>query len=142
MGCACSNEVPLLSPEEEMAQKRKQKVRACHILLKHSSCLHPWTHRNNEFVRRVTRDMATISMETILSSIRSGVDKEGKPCYFEDMAKKKSDCLSFKRGGDLGYVGRGDLDKVFEDVLFTLKVGEISGVVHTESGVHLIKRTA
>jgi peptidyl-prolyl cis-trans isomerase SurA len=46
---------------------------------------------------------------------------------------------SAKKGGELGMYGRGELYPEFEDVAFTLKDGEISGIVETEAGFHLIQ---
>lgn len=46
------------------------------------------------------------------------------------------------RGGDLGPFGRGQMQKPFEDATFHLQVGELSTVVDTDSGVHIILRTA
>jgi hypothetical protein len=46
------------------------------------------------------------------------------------------------QGGDLGPFTRGKMQKPFEDTSFALKVGELSGVVDTDSGLHVIKRTA
>lgn len=59
-----------------------------------------------------------------------------------DLAKKYSDCSSAKRGGDLGPFARGQMQKPFEDASFALAVGELSDIVDTDSGVHLILRTA
>lgn len=56
------------------------------------------------------------------------------------LAQKYSDCSSAKRGGDLGPFGRGTMQKPFEDAAFGLKVGELSGIIETESGLHLIER--
>jgi len=60
---------------------------------------------------------------------------------FEDLASKYSDCSSAKRGGDLGPFGRGQMQKPFEDATYSLKVGELSEPVFSDSGVHIIKRT-
>jgi len=60
---------------------------------------------------------------------------------FADVAKKVSDCSSAKRGGDLGEFGPGQMQKAFEDATFALKIGEMSDVVDTDSGVHVILRT-
>lgn len=61
---------------------------------------------------------------------------------FEELAAKESHCSSYVRGGDLGPFSRGMMQKPFEDATFALKVGEMSGPVFTDSGVHLILRTA
>jgi len=61
---------------------------------------------------------------------------------FEDIARVESDCSSAAKGGDLGSFGRGAMQKPFEDAAFGLKVGELSGPVDSDSGVHIILRTA
>lgn len=61
---------------------------------------------------------------------------------FTELASKYSDCSSAKRGGDLGPFGRGSMQKPFEQAAFALKVGELSSSVDTDSGIHIIERTA
>lgn len=61
---------------------------------------------------------------------------------FAELASKYSDCSSAKRGGDLGPFGRGAMQKPFEQAAFALKIGELSSPVHTDSGIHIIQRTA
>jgi parvulin-like peptidyl-prolyl isomerase len=57
-----------------------------------------------------------------------------------ELALTESDCSSARKRGDLGYFGRGDMQKEFEDAAFALKPGQISGLVDTASGLHLIER--
>lgn len=57
-----------------------------------------------------------------------------------ELALTESDCSSARKRGDLGYFGKGDMQKEFEDAAFALKPGEISTVVDTASGLHLIER--
>ena len=59
---------------------------------------------------------------------------------FSAIAKDISICPSKKRGGDLGTFGRGQMVKDFENVAFTLEKGQISGIVKTQFGYHIIKR--
>jgi foldase protein PrsA len=62
---------------------------------------------------------------------------------FAEIAKEMStDRGSGKRGGDLGYFGRGAMVKPFEAAAFKLSVGQISEPIKTEFGYHIIKRLA
>lgn len=63
---------------------------------------------------------------------------EGIP--FEDLARDYSLCGSAKDGGDLGEFTRGMMVAPFEKALLNLKTEEISGIVKTRFGFHLIKR--
>src|SRR3984885_642376 len=71
--------------------------------------------------------------DALLKQIKSGGD-------FAELAKKNSqDPGSAQKGGDLGWVSRGQMVKNFEDSVFTLKPNEISNVVTTEYGFHIIQ---
>ena len=70
------------------------------------------------------------------------LDKLKHGASFEELARKYSiDKASGAKGGDLGRFGRGDFLPAFEKAVFHLKVGEISGIVKTSLGYHIIKRT-
>ena len=59
---------------------------------------------------------------------------------FANIAKEVSLCPPGKRGGDLGTFGRGKMVKKFEKAAFALPKGQISPVVKTKFGYHIIKR--
>lgn len=65
------------------------------------------------------------------------------PAKFSELAAQHSqDPGSAAKGGDLGEFGRGAMVKPFEDAVFSLKVGELSGVVESDFGFHIIKLLA
>lgn len=80
-----------------------------------------------------TKTGARKEAEAILSSLKGG--KIG----FEDAAKKQSSCPSKQQGGDLGFFSREQMVPAFADVAFALDEGELSGVVETRFGFHIIK---
>ena len=59
---------------------------------------------------------------------------------FSKIAKDVSLCSSRKHGGDLGTFSRGKMVKEFENSAFALEKGQISSVVKTQFGYHIIKR--
>ena len=61
---------------------------------------------------------------------------------FEKLAQENSIDSSRRRGGDLGFFGRGMMVREFEKAAFGLEVGEVSQVVKTQFGYHIIKRVA
>ena len=72
--------------------------------------------------------------------VNSVLDRLKKGESFANIAKEVSLCTSKKRGGDLGTFSRGKMIKEFENVAFVLQKGQISPIVKTKFGYHIIKR--
>ncbi|CAN0861450.1 Peptidyl-prolyl cis-trans isomerase Pin1, partial [Linum grandiflorum] len=130
--------------EREKSKKRSKpmasgnQVRASHILIKHEGSRRKasWKDPEGRVIMNTTKESAIATLKQFREDILSGKAK------FDDVAARHSDCSSAKRGGDLGPFGRGQMQKPFEDATFGLKVGDISDIVDTDSGVHIILRTA
>ena len=98
-----------------------ERVHARHILLS-------TTNKPKDEVPKIQAQA-----EALLKQIKGGAD-------FAELAKKNSaDTSSAVKGGDVGWVSRGQMVKPFEDAVFTLKPNEISNVVTTEYGFHIIQ---
>jgi peptidyl-prolyl cis-trans isomerase D len=83
------------------------------------------------------RQKARERAEALLAELRKS------PGSFADMARKHSqDSGSAANGGDLDFFGRGAMVKPFEDVVFAMKPDEISNVVETDFGFHIIRLAA
>jgi peptidyl-prolyl cis-trans isomerase D len=84
----------------------------------------------------VEKDKARKKAEEILSQVKKDPNK------FAELAKQYSqDPGSAKNGGDLGYFPRGVMVKPFEDTAFRMKVGQVSDLVESDFGYHIIKLT-
>jgi len=80
------------------------------------------------------------SKEALMPRIEELQQKLNDGESFEELAAEYSDDPgSAKQGGDLGWVAMGEMVKPFEDALFSMNKGEVSGVVETQFGLHLIR---
>lgn len=103
----------------------KEERRASHILISAS-----------KEAAAADREKAKAKAEELLAQVRKA------PGTFAEVAKKSSqDPGSASAGGDLGFFGPGAMVKPFEDAVFALKKGEISDVVETDFGFHIIMLT-
>jgi peptidyl-prolyl cis-trans isomerase D len=83
------------------------------------------------------KQAAKAKAERILQEVRKSPQK------FAELAKKYSeDPGSASHGGDLGFFSRGMMVKPFDDAAFSLKPGEVSGLVQSDFGFHIIKLLA
>ncbi len=102
-------------------------IRASHILLMHKDAQSSLNER--------TREQAQADIQVLRTKI------EGGEATFEDVAYAHSDCPSGEDGGDLGQFRPGMMVPEFDKAAFALEVGDLSAVVETPFGYHLIKRT-
>ncbi|EXJ90951.1 peptidyl-prolyl cis-trans isomerase ssp-1 [Capronia coronata CBS 617.96] len=108
------------------------KIRAAHLLVKHKDSRRPSSWKEPNITR--SKEEAIELLKGYEEQIRSGQTQLG------DLAVSESDCSSARKRGDLGFFGKGQMQKEFEDAAFALQPGEMSGIVETASGVHLIQR--
>jgi peptidyl-prolyl cis-trans isomerase C len=101
--------------------KQPEQVRASHILIK----IDPQGDEGK-------RAKAEKKIKEIQQKLQEGED-------FATLAKAVSEGPSKAKGGDLGYFSRGHMVKSFEDAAFDLKSNEVSDIVETKFGYHLIK---
>ena len=107
-------------------------MRASHLLVKHKGSRRPSSWKEPNVTR--SKDEAIEKVQQFRQRIVNGED-------FAKLANEHSDCSSHSKGGDLGWFGPGQMQKAFEDAVKSLKVGELSQVVDTDSGVHIVLRT-
>ncbi|MGD2126396.1 MAG: SurA N-terminal domain-containing protein, partial [Desulfobacteraceae bacterium] len=99
----------------------KKRVKARHILFKLKE------DASEEDVKKVKEKASPV-----LKKARAGED-------FASLAKKHSEGPTAKQGGDLGYFSAGEMVKPFEEAAFKMKKGEISDLVRSRFGYHIIK---
>ena len=104
-----------------------EQVQASHILLS-TKPTDPNADPNE------VKAQAKQKADELLKELKDGGD-------FAALAKEHSSCPSKARGGDLGQFTRGRMVKPFEEAAFALKAGELSDVVETDFGYHIIKVT-
>ena len=86
------------------------EVRASHLLVKHQGSRRPasWRDPDGQHIPKKTKEAALDELMAYKEQIESGA------VSFADLAAKVSDCSSAKHGGDLGFFGRGKMQKAFE----------------------------
>ena len=109
-----------------------QQVRVCHILQKHTQSRNPHDSYRNKPITR-SKDEAIANVQAFKAQITSAED-------FMRIASESSECRSAANGGDLGFFGPGQMQAPFEHASFALQVGQISELVDTDSGIHIILR--
>ena len=103
------------------------KIQASHILISYDKA-------QNSSSQLIKED-AFNKIENLKTRLQTGIE-------FSEVAREFSDCPSAENGGDLGVFGRGAMVPPFDTAAFELEIGEMSEVVESEFGFHLIHRTA
>jgi peptidyl-prolyl cis-trans isomerase C len=101
--------------------KQGEQARASHILVK-----------ADEKADEATKKAARTKIDALLKRVKAGED-------FAALAKENSDDGSAAQGGDLGFFPRGQMVPPFDQAAFALKPGEVSDVVTSQFGYHIIK---
>ncbi|EIM24272.1 rotamase-domain-containing protein [Wallemia mellicola CBS 633.66] len=113
------------------------KVRASHLLIKHNKSRRPSSWKEANITRSKEEALAQLSeFQNVLKQYQG----QELAMTFSKLAQEHSDCSSHAKGGDLGRFSRGQMQKPFEDTSFALGVLELSDIIETDSGVHLILR--
>jgi peptidyl-prolyl cis-trans isomerase NIMA-interacting 1 len=126
---AATATAPTPPPPAATAAPSNERVSASHILVAYKG-----SRRAAPTITR-TKDEAKKRAEQLLARARKGDD-------FGQLARENSDDPTAKaRSGDLGSFDRSMMVKEFSDAAFSLKPGQVSAVVETDFGFHIIKRT-
>ncbi len=121
-----SDEIQKYYDENAARYTTPEERRASHILIK-----------AEKSAPATDRDKAKAKAQAIVEELKKA------PNTFAEVAKKQSeDPGSAANGGDLDFFGRGAMVKPFEDAAFGMKTGDMSGVVESDFGYHIIKVTA
>lgn len=121
-----------INPDSENGGEKT--IRCSHLLIKHKDSRRPSSWKEDKITR--TKEEALSIILGHEARIRSGA------ATLSELATTESDCSSARKGGDLGRFSHGMMQKEFSDAAFQLQPGEMSRVVESSSGYHLIERTA
>jgi len=110
-----------------------------HLLIKHTGSRNPVSRRTGETIT-LSPEAARAELSGYLEKLQQASDLGHA---FREAATSRSDCSSYRNGGDLGFFGPGQMQAPFEEAAFALPVGEMTqSIVETDSGSHLIYRVA
>ena len=123
------------APSQEKPKKSDDKITVVHVLIKHADSRRPSSHRTK--VISLAKSDARNEADALRERVSKAQDMESA---LADEASKRSDCPSATNGGKLKPFQRGDLERAFEAAAFRLAVGELSPVVETAAGFHVIRR--
>ncbi|KAJ2907571.1 Peptidyl-prolyl cis-trans isomerase NIMA-interacting protein 1 [Coemansia aciculifera] len=128
------------------------ELRASHILAKHTQSRRPVSWKKVPIertpeqaeakVRELRQHIIGKPMENETEDeLEARIPPKEKLARFAQLAAEESDCSSARQNGDLGLFGLGKMQPAFEKAVLSLKVGQISQPVKSDSGYHIILRT-
>ena len=123
------------APSESKPKKSDDKITVVHCLIKHADSRRPSSHRTPKI--SLAKSDARNEADALRKRVAASSDMEAA---LADEASKRSDCPSSTNGGRLKPFQRGDLERAFEAAAFRLAVGELSPVVETAAGFHVVLR--
>ncbi|MFT7621731.1 MAG: peptidyl-prolyl cis-trans isomerase C [Myxococcota bacterium] len=106
--------------KNERFYQEREGVKARHVLIKVA-----------ENAPKDQEDKASAKVKEVQAALKAGTD-------FAEVAKKFSEGPSAPKGGDLGFFGRGQMVKPFEEKAFAMKPNEVSDPIRTRFGYHII----
>jgi len=120
-----------------------ETCQALHILVKHQESRRKtsWKDKEGKAITARTRQMAAATVIGYREQL-APLQGQALQTKFASMARLESDCSSAMKSGDLGAFKRGSMQPAFEKAAFALKPGELSQLVETDSGCHIILRIA
>ncbi|MFQ5877390.1 MAG: peptidyl-prolyl cis-trans isomerase [Acidobacteriota bacterium] len=133
----------LLSPSEvlDSVEVSEEDVRSAYDRALPTRFSLPEQRRASHILFRVAPDASPSEVEKIEAKARDVLRRARGGEDFAELARENSEDGSASNGGDLSFFGRGQMVKEFEEAAFTLAVGEISDLVRTGYGFHIIKVT-
>ena len=123
------------APSESKPKKSDDKITVVHCLIKHADSRRPSSHRTPKI--SLAKSDARNEADALRKRVAASSDMEAA---LADEASKRSDCPSSTNGGRLKPFQRGDLERAFEAAAFRLAVGELSPVIETAAGFHVVLR--
>jgi parvulin-like peptidyl-prolyl isomerase len=126
LSMACGGEKQEAEAPKTVQPAPPGSIRTSHVLISYEGAERATSTRSKQEAQELAEDIA--------KRAKAGED-------FEELAKAYSDCPTAEKGGDLGFFKKGRMVKPFEDASFALEPGQVSDVVETKFGYHVIKRT-
>lgn len=125
------------SSSSGLADPKTGRIRCFHLLVKHAGSRRPSSWREETIT--ISKEAAREKLSGLRAQLAS-LERDALEAKFTSLAKVHSDCSSAKHGGDLGFFTYPKMQPAFSRASFDLRVGQLSDIVDTDSGVHIVLR--